>query len=256
MAGFHLANVVVEDALGFTLEYMLAFGDRENLDDAPGTAPPVYADWGDHDRWALAGNDGGEWTRWLRLNFHGSVRTAQRYIRLARHWPAITSDATRVSPESQTEAAAAIRRALFGNERSARRASTVPELAQGPSRTSAVPPCGPFVAKKADFKPPRVAALAVAGLRKSLVYFAEAEGAARVRIGVAVDPAARVAALQTGSPYPIRLMGTIPGGREVEASLHKRLRDYHLGGEWFFLAKPVGALIAQLTAPPDEEPVA
>ncbi len=44
----------------------------------------------------------GGWLRWLRKNFEGSVRTAQRYMRVARHLPASGIDATRVSHRSQT----------------------------------------------------------------------------------------------------------------------------------------------------------
>ena len=39
----------------------------------------------------------GGWLRWLRKSFDGSVRTAQRYMRVARHLPASKIDATRVS---------------------------------------------------------------------------------------------------------------------------------------------------------------
>jgi hypothetical protein len=39
----------------------------------------------------------GGWLRWLRKNFEGSIRTAQRYSRIARHLPASQLDATRVS---------------------------------------------------------------------------------------------------------------------------------------------------------------
>ena len=39
----------------------------------------------------------GGWLRWLRKNFKGSIRTAQRYVRVARNLPASGIDATRVS---------------------------------------------------------------------------------------------------------------------------------------------------------------
>jgi hypothetical protein len=43
----------------------------------------------------------GGWLRWLRKSFEGSVRTAQRYMRVARHLPESGIDATRVSHRSQ-----------------------------------------------------------------------------------------------------------------------------------------------------------
>ncbi|HVA44916.1 MAG TPA: DUF3102 domain-containing protein [Pirellulales bacterium] len=39
----------------------------------------------------------GGWLRWLRTDFEGSVHTARRYMRVARHLPASGIDATRVS---------------------------------------------------------------------------------------------------------------------------------------------------------------
>ncbi|HVA49143.1 MAG TPA: DUF3102 domain-containing protein [Pirellulales bacterium] len=55
----------------------------------------------------------GGWLRWLRTNFEGSVRTAQRYMRVARHLPASAIDATRVSHRSQTALLRALRGVVF-----------------------------------------------------------------------------------------------------------------------------------------------
>jgi hypothetical protein len=43
----------------------------------------------------------GGWLHWLRKNFDGSIRTAQRSMRVARHLPASNIEATRVSHRSQ-----------------------------------------------------------------------------------------------------------------------------------------------------------
>jgi hypothetical protein len=51
----------------------------------------------------------GGWLRWLRKNFGGSVRTAQRHMRIARRLPASRLDATCVSPQSQTAVLRAMR---------------------------------------------------------------------------------------------------------------------------------------------------
>lgn len=56
----------------------------------------------------------GGWLRWLRKNFEGSIRTAQRYMRVARHLPASGIDATRVSHRSQAAVLRAIRGVVFG----------------------------------------------------------------------------------------------------------------------------------------------
>jgi hypothetical protein len=55
----------------------------------------------------------GGWLRWLRKNFEGSIRKAQRYMRLARHLPASGIDATRVSHRSQAAVLRAIRGVVF-----------------------------------------------------------------------------------------------------------------------------------------------
>jgi hypothetical protein len=55
----------------------------------------------------------GGWLRWLRKSFDGSVRTAQRYMRIASHLPQSGIDATRVSHRSQTAVLRAIRGVVF-----------------------------------------------------------------------------------------------------------------------------------------------
>jgi hypothetical protein len=50
---------------------------------------------------------------WLRKSFDGSVRTAQRYMRVARHLPQSGIDATRVSHRSQAAVLRAIRGVVF-----------------------------------------------------------------------------------------------------------------------------------------------
>lgn len=43
----------------------------------------------------------------------------------------------------------------------------------------------------------------------------------------------RIAQLQTGCPQELRLLGTGPGGRYMEKSLHNILKDFRVHGEWF-----------------------
>lgn len=86
-----------------------------------------------------------------------------------------------------------------------------------------------------DFLAPVVKALdAFAETRHgSSVYFAETAG--RVKIGWSTKVATRIAQLQTGSPTPIRLLGTTPGGRGLERRLHERFAAWRVSGEWFDL---------------------
>jgi len=66
------------------------------------------------------------------------------------------------------------------------------------------------------------------------VYIVEGNGA--VKIGVTGDLQARLAQLQTGSPYPLRLAYSTPvwgDAYAVEAEAHAMLDRHRLAGEWF-----------------------
>jgi hypothetical protein len=54
-----------------------------------------------------------------------------------------------------------------------------------------------------------------------------------VKIGTTSDLPARLSALQTPSPFPLRVLWQHEGGRELEGFLHSRLREYRVRGEWF-----------------------
>lgn len=47
------------------------------------------------------------------------------------------------------------------------------------------------------------------------------------------DVRERIAQLQTGCPMELQLIGTGPGGRYMESSIHAILKDYRAHGEWF-----------------------
>lgn len=66
-----------------------------------------------------------------------------------------------------------------------------------------------------------------------LLYFIQAEIGGPIKIGVSTDPQARLATLQSGSPFPLRILATAPGGYEYESELHARFTKDRLHGEWF-----------------------
>jgi hypothetical protein len=72
-------------------------------------------------------------------------------------------------------------------------------------------------------------------------------GADKVKVGVALDPEARLRALQTGSPVPLRLewVITCPDPLELESQLHQECAEYRSHGEWFE-AEPILADLAAL----------
>lgn len=83
---------------------------------------------------------------------------------------------------------------------------------------------------------------------ESKVYFIEAEGTGRIKIGVSKDPLSRLRTLQTGSPSPLRLIATAFGGYAKEAELHQRFEDARIDGEWFYATAPLLNHIASIKA--------
>ena len=68
------------------------------------------------------------------------------------------------------------------------------------------------------------------------VYFIGAESTNLIKIGTTNGNAEyRLNQIKTMSPVPLRVIGSIPGDREVEKELHKRFARYRHHGEWFVL---------------------
>jgi Meiotically up-regulated gene 113 len=65
------------------------------------------------------------------------------------------------------------------------------------------------------------------------LYFIRSGHDGPVKIGRAARPAGRLRELQTGSPFPLHLLGTIPGGGHLERDLHARFNWLRIRGEWF-----------------------
>lgn len=47
------------------------------------------------------------------------------------------------------------------------------------------------------------------------------------------DPALRLKALQTGCPFPLKILGFIIGNEDQERELHRVFEQYRTVGEWF-----------------------
>ncbi len=90
------------------------------------------------------------------------------------------------------------------------------------------------------------------------VYFLYCQGL--VKIGTAVDVAARVQALRTSNggalephglnPSRAHLIGTTPGGRRAEMVLHQTFRRYRVEGEWFLLVSDLADEIERMVGYP------
>lgn len=82
------------------------------------------------------------------------------------------------------------------------------------------------------------------------VYFIEAVGLGRVKIGHSSDPERRMASLATGSAVPLRLLARMQGGRDLEAALHERFAGLRVAGvreEWFTLGGDLREFIGRLS---------
>lgn len=68
------------------------------------------------------------------------------------------------------------------------------------------------------------------------VYFIEAIGAHRVKIGYSDDPIKRLLQLQTGCPHDLKLLFSIPGNRDTERQYHDKYVHLRVSptSEWFF----------------------
>jgi hypothetical protein len=69
------------------------------------------------------------------------------------------------------------------------------------------------------------------------VYFIEAKGADRIKIGFATDPRTRGGIIGAGKhtfcPFPIEVIRIISGDRKVERAWHRRFDHLRAHGEWF-----------------------
>lgn len=69
-----------------------------------------------------------------------------------------------------------------------------------------------------------------------MIYFIEAVGIDRVKIGTSINPEQRLLKLTHYMPCDVRLMKVVEGGYREEHALHHRFRDHRVKGEWFVLS--------------------
>lgn len=84
----------------------------------------------------------------------------------------------------------------------------------------------------------------------SFVYFIEAVGLDRIKIGKADDVGRRLQQLKTGSPCALNLIKAVPGGHSLEAKLHSEFAGLRIKGEWFHAGKSLTDYIASLEGVP------
>lgn len=67
----------------------------------------------------------------------------------------------------------------------------------------------------------------------SVVYVIQCGLTDFLKIGYSENLQKRIDALQGGSPYPLRVLATWPGGSELESYLHQEFAELRHAGEWF-----------------------
>ncbi|MEQ8673448.1 MAG: GIY-YIG nuclease family protein [Aggregatilineales bacterium] len=65
------------------------------------------------------------------------------------------------------------------------------------------------------------------------VYFIQQGDNGPIKIGYSAEPEKRLQTLSTASPYPLRILKTLKGGKALEQELHTRFANHQLEGEWF-----------------------
>src|SRR5476651_2721072 len=66
------------------------------------------------------------------------------------------------------------------------------------------------------------------------VYFAKNETTGNIKIGYSLNPASRVANLQTSNCAKVALIGVIyDGSIKTEKELHERFKAHRVHGEWY-----------------------
>lgn len=89
--------------------------------------------------------------------------------------------------------------------------------------------------------------LGIAEPHGPVVYFLEAVGLDRVKVGWSSKPHARIGELRTLIPCEVRLLKAVPGGQDEETELHRRFALHRTHGEWFRLS-PIREAIEALEA--------
>jgi hypothetical protein len=84
---------------------------------------------------------------------------------------------------------------------------------------------------------------------KTLVYFIKPKGRkGPIKIGCSEVPADRLSTLSAWSPWPLEIIGTIPGGYKDERYLHDCFAEAHVHREWFKATPLVVQFITKIIA--------
>lgn len=90
------------------------------------------------------------------------------------------------------------------------------------------------IAKQCGVSPSTVAAERKRRLSSGgVIYFMQIASEDCIKIGFSYYPDLRRNRLQTGLPWAIEILATMPGDLQLEAALHSRFDHLRIRGEWF-----------------------
>lgn len=78
-----------------------------------------------------------------------------------------------------------------------------------------------------------------------MIYFVQSIKGGPVKIGWANNVERRLQELQTGSPVPLQLLGTMRGKASAEFELHRQFNEERSHGEWFVLSPRLEAFLIE-----------
>jgi hypothetical protein len=87
--------------------------------------------------------------------------------------------------------------------------------------------------------------------RPAYVYFVEAVGSDRIKIGKTRAVDARLQQLQVTSPFKLRILKVIRGGVDEDLRWHDRFKHLRVHGEWFHLDPELTSAKQQAEPAPD-----
>lgn len=88
-------------------------------------------------------------------------------------------------------------------------------------------------------------------LAKEHVYFVEAKGLDKIKIGRTADLLGRLDTLRTACPVPLEVVLAVPGGRLIEGAFQRAFTEYHCRGEWYFAGPRLRECIKDYRRRPD-----
>ncbi len=84
--------------------------------------------------------------------------------------------------------------------------------------------------------------------RTTCLYFVQEQQGGHIKIGVSLDPRARIRTMQVHNPVDLKVLGLFVVNQTTEREAHWMFRDHRVRGEWFTPHEDILAYIETLRA--------